>query len=109
MDGGHSGVICAKEQGSGEKATAECIANAIADNRAELVHLPSSMDLNMPLPSKDCPTCDGTGVMSCPECKNKLQVRISADDIMEPPWQAYNVLSKMEYPYEASIIPPLCF
>lgn len=85
---------------SGEKATAECIADAIADNRAELVHLPSSMDLNMPLPSKDCPTCDGTGVMSCPECKNKLQVRISADDIMEPPWQAYNVLSKMEYPYE---------
>ncbi|KAG6793828.1 hypothetical protein POTOM_003052 [Populus tomentosa] len=65
---------------SGEKATAECIADAIADNRAELVHLPSSMDLNMPLPSKDCPTCDGTGVMSCPECKNKLQVRISADD-----------------------------
>jgi hypothetical protein len=45
---------------SGEKATAECIADAIADNRAELVHLPSSMDLNMPLPSKDCPTCDGT-------------------------------------------------
>jgi hypothetical protein len=43
-----------------EKATAECIADAIADNRAELVHLPSSMDLNMPLPSKDCPTCDGT-------------------------------------------------
>ncbi|KAI5605435.1 hypothetical protein BDE02_01G351500 [Populus trichocarpa] len=85
---------------SGEKATAECIADAIADNRAELVHLPSSMDLNMPLPSKDCPTCDGTGVMSCPECKNKLQVRISADDIMEPPWQAYNVLRKMEYPYE---------
>ncbi|KAB5521427.1 hypothetical protein DKX38_025746 [Salix brachista] len=114
---------------SGEKATAECIADAIADSRAELVHLPSSMDLNMPLPSKDCPTCDGTfepdvllshilnvlsgcnqfwfemhmftGVMSCPECKNKLQVRISADDIMEPPWQAYNVLRKMEYPYEA--------
>ncbi|KAF9666766.1 hypothetical protein SADUNF_Sadunf16G0262800 [Salix dunnii] len=65
---------------SGEKATAECIADAIADSRAELVHLPSSMDLNLPLPSKDCPTCDGTGVMSCPECKNKLQVRISADD-----------------------------
>ncbi|KAL9403648.1 hypothetical protein Peur_000620 [Populus x canadensis] len=42
-------VICQ----SGEKATAECIADVIADNRAELVHLPSSMDLNMPLPSKD--------------------------------------------------------
>ncbi|CAK7327782.1 unnamed protein product [Dovyalis caffra] len=104
MGGRHCGVTCAKEQGrftinrlqvwewkavtltqyavalSGEKATAECIADAIADNRAELVHLPSSVDLNVPLPSKDCPTCDGTGVMSCPECKNKLQVRISADD-----------------------------
>jgi hypothetical protein len=38
--------------------------------------------------------------MGCPECKHKLQVRISADDIMEPPWTAYNVLKKMDYPYE---------
>ncbi|ESQ43105.1 hypothetical protein EUTSA_v10013651mg [Eutrema salsugineum] len=85
---------------SGEKPTADCVADAIVENRAELVHLPSSINLSAPLPSKDCPTCDGTGVMSCPECKNKLQVRISADDIMEPPWKAYNVLRKMDYPYE---------
>ncbi|KAM1655471.1 hypothetical protein ACFX1Q_008344 [Malus domestica] len=85
---------------SGEKATAECVADAIADNRAVLVHLPSAINLDVPLPSKECPTCDGTGVMGCPECKDKLQVRISADDIMEPPWKAYNVLRKMDYPYE---------
>ncbi|XP_015887335.1 uncharacterized protein LOC107422413 [Ziziphus jujuba] len=85
---------------SGEKATAECVADAIVESRAELIHLPSAMDLNTSLPSKDCPTCDGTGVMGCPECKHKLQVRISADDIMEPPWIAYNVLRKMDYPYE---------
>ncbi|XP_044481989.1 uncharacterized protein LOC123208514 isoform X2 [Mangifera indica] len=85
---------------SGEKATAERVADAIVDNRAELVHLPSTIDLNSPLPSKDCPTCDGTGVMGCPECKHKLQVTISADDIMEPPWKAYNILRKMDYPYE---------
>ncbi|KAG2299272.1 hypothetical protein Bca4012_010843 [Brassica carinata] len=85
---------------SGEKPTADCVADAIVDNRAELVHLPSSLNLTAPLPTKDCPTCDGTGVMSCSECKNKLQVRISADDIMEPPWKAYNVLRKMDYPYE---------
>lgn len=24
--------------------------------------------------------------------------------IMEPPWQAYNVLEKMDYPYEVSVI-----
>ncbi|KAF9587827.1 hypothetical protein IFM89_005831 [Coptis chinensis] len=84
----------------GEKPTAECVADAISDNRAELVHLPSAIDLNVPLPLKDCSTCDGSGVMSCPECKHKLQVRISADDIMEPPWKAYNVLRKMDYPYE---------
>lgn len=84
----------------GEKATAESVADAIANNRAELVHLPSAIDLHTPLPLKDCPTCDGTGVMQCPECKNKLQIRISADDIMEPPWKAYNVLKKMDYPYE---------
>ncbi|KAG7534128.1 hypothetical protein ISN45_Aa08g017070 [Arabidopsis thaliana x Arabidopsis arenosa] len=85
---------------SGEKPTADCVADAIVENRAELVHLPSSINHSAPLPSKDCPTCDGTGVMSCTECKNKLQVRISADDIMEPPWKAYNVLKKMDYPYE---------
>ncbi|KAL3821207.1 hypothetical protein ACJIZ3_007112 [Penstemon smallii] len=85
---------------SGEKATAENIADAIAENRAELVHLPSSVDLHFPLPSKECPSCDGTGVMKCPECKGKSPIRISADDIMEPPWKAYNILRKMEYPYE---------
>lgn len=45
---------------SGEKPTADCLADAIVDNRAELVHLPASIDLSAPLPSKDCPTCDGT-------------------------------------------------
>ncbi|GJV17528.1 hypothetical protein Tco_1362851 [Tanacetum coccineum] len=85
---------------SGEKATAEAIADAIAENRAELIHLPATMDLNVPLPSKDCETCDGSGVMKCPECKDKLQIRISADDIIEPPWKAYNIMKKMDYPYE---------
>ncbi|KAF6166839.1 hypothetical protein GIB67_026618 [Kingdonia uniflora] len=94
---------------SGERATAECIADAITDNRAELVHLPSAIDLYVPLPSKDCPTCDGTGVMGCSECKNKLQVRISADDIMEPPWKTYNVLRRMDYPYEASFPTPVVY
>ncbi|MQM09724.1 hypothetical protein Taro_042605, partial [Colocasia esculenta] len=65
---------------SGEKATVEHIAEAIAENRAELVHLPSVVDPSVPLPSKECPKCDGSGVMGCPECKHKLQVRISADD-----------------------------
>ena len=45
---------------SGEKATAESVADAIANNRAELVHIPSSLDFQKPLPSKECPTCDGT-------------------------------------------------
>ncbi|KAI4322956.1 hypothetical protein L6164_022601 [Bauhinia variegata] len=85
---------------SGEKATAESVADAIVNNRSELVHLPSSLDFQSPLPTKDCPTCDGTGVMGCPECKHKLHVTISADDIMEPPWKAYNVLKRMDYPYE---------
>ncbi|CAM8948735.1 unnamed protein product [Rhodiola kirilowii] len=99
----------------GEKATADSIADAIVDNRAELIHLPSAIDLHAPLPSKECPSCEGTvfvglvpndyelvvqGVMKCPECQHKLQVRISADDIMEPPWTAYNIMKKMDYPYE---------
>ncbi|XP_042058765.1 uncharacterized protein LOC121803129 [Salvia splendens] len=84
---------------SGEKATAENIADAVADNRAELVHLPSSLN-HLPLPSKECPDCNGTGVMKCPECKGKSPIRISADDIMETPWKAYSIMRKMDYPYE---------
>ncbi|KAL1549698.1 hypothetical protein AAHA92_17769 [Salvia divinorum] len=84
---------------SGEKATAENIADAVADNRAELVHLPSSLN-HLPLPSKECPDCNGSGVMKCPECKGKSPIRISADDIMETPWKAYSIMRKMDYPYE---------
>ncbi|XP_042066498.1 uncharacterized protein LOC121809768 isoform X1 [Salvia splendens] len=84
---------------SGEKATAENIADAVADNRAELVHLPSSLN-HLPLPSKECPDCNGSGVIKCPECKGKSPIRISADDIMETPWKAYSIMRKMDYPYE---------
>lgn len=55
---------------SGEKATAESIADAIAENRAELIHLPSTLDLHTPLPSKDCPTCDGTVRIISPYSKH---------------------------------------
>ncbi|XP_020691268.1 uncharacterized protein LOC110105919 isoform X2 [Dendrobium catenatum] len=85
---------------SGERATAECVAEAVAENRAELVHLPSSIDFSAPLPTKDCSSCSGTGVMGCPDCRHHVPLRISADDIMEPPWKAYNVMRKMDYPYE---------
>ncbi|GFZ12433.1 embryo defective 2737 [Actinidia rufa] len=81
VDGRHCSVPCAKAQGSGEKPTAESIADAISENRAELVHLPSTFDLHVPLPSKDCPNCDGSGAMRCPECKDKIPLRISADDV----------------------------
>ncbi|KAG0498924.1 hypothetical protein HPP92_003279 [Vanilla planifolia] len=85
---------------SGEKATAECVAQAVAENRAELVHFPSSINVLSSLPTKVCPTCDGSGVMGCPDCKHRFPLTISVDDIMEPPWKAYNVLRKMDYPYE---------
>ncbi|KAH0448981.1 hypothetical protein IEQ34_022781 [Dendrobium chrysotoxum] len=65
---------------SGERATAECVAEAVAENRAELVHLPSSIDFSVPLPTKDCSSCSGTGVMGCPDCRHHVPLRISADD-----------------------------
>ncbi|KAF9621347.1 hypothetical protein IFM89_020006 [Coptis chinensis] len=49
---------------SGEKPRVECVADAISDNRAELVHLPSAINLNVPLPLKDCSTCDGSAANS---------------------------------------------
>ncbi|KAL8166205.1 hypothetical protein V2J09_007704 [Rumex salicifolius] len=85
---------------SGERATAERVADAIVENRAELVHLPSIVDLHAPLPSKDCPSCDGTGAMRCPTCKDRFPLTFTTDDIVEPPWKAYNIMTKMHYPYE---------
>ncbi|KAL0282654.1 UNVERIFIED_CONTAM: hypothetical protein Sangu_2485000 [Sesamum angustifolium] len=45
------------------------------------------------------------GVMKCPECNGKFPLRISADDIMEPPWKACDILRKMDYPYEDLDLP----
>ncbi|KAL2944322.1 Cytoplasmic envelopment protein 1 [Bienertia sinuspersici] len=73
MDGRPYGVLCAKALVSrGEKPTAESVADAIANNQAELVHLSSAIDLHTPLPSKDCATCDGTGVMKCLNAKTNF-------------------------------------
>ncbi|KAL9251106.1 hypothetical protein AKJ16_DCAP00934 [Drosera capensis] len=79
-DGMPYAVLRVKGKASGEKATAGSIADAVVENRAELVPLPSALDLDVPLPSTDCPTCNGT--------------------ITNPPWKAMNVMSKMHYPYE---------
>lgn len=43
------------------------------------------------------------GVLKCLECNGKSPIRISADDIMLPPWRAYTILCKMDYPYEHTI------
>lgn len=85
---------------NGEKPTVECIANAIAENRAELVHFPSTVDLPVPLPFKDCPTCSGSGSMICPECKDMPAIKLSTDNIVEPPWIPFNIMKKIDYPYE---------
>ncbi|KAG5551271.1 hypothetical protein RHGRI_009629 [Rhododendron griersonianum] len=45
---------------SGEKPTAETVAETIVGNRAELVHFPSSLDPHVRLTSKDCPNCVGS-------------------------------------------------
>ncbi|KAI8557803.1 hypothetical protein RHMOL_Rhmol04G0038600 [Rhododendron molle] len=45
---------------SGEKPTAETVAETIVGNRAELVPFPSSLDPHVQLTSKDCPNCVGS-------------------------------------------------
>ncbi|KMZ66268.1 hypothetical protein ZOSMA_2G02790 [Zostera marina] len=53
------------------------------------------------MPSKLCADCNGTGVMHCPDCKDRrINIRLSADHIMQPPWVAYNVLKRMQHPNE---------
>lgn len=84
----------------GEKPTTKSAAVAIADGRAEVVHFPTSFDLELPLPTKECPTCNGSGVMNCFECKNKAQARFSLDDLADVPWKTWDVYRKTDYPCE---------
>eukprot|EP01018_Ginkgo_biloba_P010230 Gb_18684 [translate_table: standard] len=85
----------------GEEPTRPNVAAAIADGRAEVVHFPASFDLELPLPTKECPTCSGSGVMKCTECKdNLLNLRISVDNLLDVPWKTWDVQRKLDVPYE---------
>lgn len=85
----------------GENPTTKSAAVSIADGRAEVVHFPTSFDLELPLPTKECPTCNGSGVMNCFECKdNPLRLRVSMDDLADVPWKTWDVYRKTDYPCE---------
>lgn len=85
----------------GEKPTTKNAAVAIADGRAEVAHFPTSFDIELPLPTKECPTCNGSGVMNCTECKdNPYKLSVSMDDLAGVPWKTWDVLRKTDYPCE---------
>ncbi len=42
----------------------QSMAAAIAGGQAKLEHLPPSINLGLPLPSRECPNCEGTVCMT---------------------------------------------
>lgn len=42
----------------------QSMAAAIAGGQAKVEHLPPSMNLGLPLPSRECPNCEGTVCMT---------------------------------------------
>ncbi|KAH8966952.1 hypothetical protein BDL97_03G053500 [Sphagnum fallax] len=79
--------------------TVQSMAAAIAGGQAKVEHLPPSMNLGLPLPSRECPNCEGTGVMKCAECKgDSWKPKVHFDDVMDVPWKAWDVYRKTEPP-----------
>lgn len=85
---------------SGKKST-ESIATGLKDGSLEIDHFPPTFDMGLPLPLKSCPSCDGTGVMTCSDCKgNSWKLKFSADKILDVPWRTWDVYRKMKAPDE---------
>eukprot|EP00252_Welwitschia_mirabilis_P016367 TRINITY_DN3610_c0_g1_i2.p1 TRINITY_DN3610_c0_g1~~TRINITY_DN3610_c0_g1_i2.p1 ORF type:complete len:432 (+),score=77.91 TRINITY_DN3610_c0_g1_i2:166-1461(+) len=84
----------------GEVATSRTIATAIVDGRADVEHLPASCGFESALPTTECPTCSGSGVMNCPKCGSKFAFKLSYERIFNVPWNTWNVLRTCELPSE---------
>eukprot|EP00249_Psilotum_nudum_P012807 c23999_g1_i1 orf=623-2005(-) len=81
--------------------SAEVMAKAISDGGTKISYLPPNFDIGLPLPVKECPSCNSTGVMKCIKCKDReWKGKFSLDDVMSVPWKVWNVYQKTEPPPE---------
>lgn len=88
------------EDGQGDSV--QSLAAAIASGSANLGYVPASVNSGLPLPRRECPTCEGTGVMTCKKCKGESwKPKMNFDDIMDVPWKAWNVYRKTTPPTES--------
>ncbi|XP_024515279.1 uncharacterized protein LOC9640114 [Selaginella moellendorffii] len=86
----------------GESSTAESAAKSVVDGRAQLRTTSASADVGYTLPSKDCTTCSGTGVMKCTECNgNAWRPGFHADKLINSSTKALNAYKKLNVPNEA--------
>ncbi|KAJ7562555.1 hypothetical protein O6H91_03G074000 [Diphasiastrum complanatum] len=84
-----------------DDVTIESLAQALKDGKAEIGHIPASFDVGLPLPRKKCPSCDGTGVMKCTDCKGDAwKLKLNCEDVMDVPWKAQKIYGKLDPPYE---------
>lgn len=91
-----------KDLESGQGDSVESLAGAIAGGAANLTCVPASVNSGLPLPRRECPTCDGTGVMTCKKCKGESwKPKMNFEDIMDVPWKAWNVYRKTKPPTES--------
>lgn len=110
---GWEGLRCTMCQGAGKvqysiaglttakKVAIENLANAVLEGKEEVIHHPSGYNAGYPLPYKQCPTCNGTGVMKCTECKGfAWKSKFSFNEIMNVPWKTWDAYQKTHPPLE---------
>lgn len=84
-----------------KRASIENLADDLLDGKEEIIHHPAEYNAGYPLPYKKCPTCSGTGVSRCQECKGfPFNPRISLDNLMDVPWKTWDVYRKTHPPRE---------
>ncbi|KAG0585940.1 hypothetical protein KC19_2G050700 [Ceratodon purpureus] len=86
----------------GQSDSVQSLAAAISSGNASFGYVPATMNSGHPLPRRECPTCDGTGVITCKKCKGESwKPKLNLDDIMDVPWKAWNVYRKITPPTES--------
>ncbi|KAI5058247.1 hypothetical protein GOP47_0026417 [Adiantum capillus-veneris] len=75
------------------------LANDLLEGKEEITYYPPGYNAGYPLPYRNCPTCNGTGLATCQVCKGYLaQPQLCFDNLMDVPWKTWNTRRRTHPP-----------
>lgn len=113
---GFGGLRCTMCSGTGQvqyststlskakRSSIETLANDVLEGKEELIDYPPGYNAGYSLPCRSCPTCNGTGVSTCPLCKGYLaQPQLSFENLMDVPWKTWNAHRRTHPPQNSRL------